>query len=167
MKRSLLIFMVLPIIAGCAATARSSNSEFESKEPIKNVKTIEAQKMEYSSSTKSAFTFLDTLNRGKELSLSEDDVAVLSVGSQSAAPLTANVEVNEPRFRVQILASGQIDVARQEQKRAEEVTRLPVFMSSEQSLYKLYVGEFQTREQAESALPEIRKTYRDAWIVKK
>jgi len=163
MKRSLLIFMILPIVAGCGAPARSSLKEIESKEPVK---TVEAQSIEYSSSTQSSFTFLDTLNRGKEISLSENDVAMLDVGpSRSAAP--TKVEVNEPRFRIQILASGQIDVVREEQRKVEASTGLPVFMSSEQSLYKLYVGEFQTREQAEAALPEIRKGYRDAWIVKK
>jgi hypothetical protein len=163
MKRSLLIFMMLPIIAGCAAPARSSLKEVESKEPLK---TIEVQSMEYSSGTQSTLTFLDTLNRGKEISLSASDVPVLDVGSRSAAP-SRSVEVNEPRFRIQILASGQIDVARQEKNRAEASTGLPVFMSSEQALYKLYVGEFRTREQAEAALPDIRKMYRDAWIVKK
>ena len=164
MKRSLLIFMVLPIIAGCAAPARSSLKEAESKEPVK---TVEAQSVEYSNSTKSPLTFLDTLNRGKELSLSEGDVAVLDVEVNGAAPLK-NVEINEPRFRIQILASGQIDVVRQEKKNVEASTGLPVFMSSEQSLYKLYVGEFQTRDQAEAALPDIKKKgYQDAWIVKK
>jgi len=164
MRQSLLIFMLLPIIAGCAAPARSSLKEIESREPLK---TVEVQSMEYSSGTPSKFTFLDTLNRGKEISLSEDDVAVLNViGSGSAAP-SKNVEINEPRFRIQILASGQIDVARQEKNRAEASTGLPVFMSSEQALYKLYVGEFQTRAQAEAALPDIKKMYRDAWIVKK
>jgi len=170
MKRSLLVFMILPIIAGCAAPARSSYNDVESREPVpvRNVKTMEAQKIEYSSNTQSTLTFLDTLNRGKEVSLSEDDVAVLNVGGSapSASPVRS-VEVNEPRFRVQILASGQIDVARQEKIRAETSTGLPVFLSSEQALFKLYVGEFQTRDEAEAVLPEIRKTYRDAWIVRK
>jgi hypothetical protein len=167
MKRPLLIFMVLPIavIAGCVAPARSSMTrDNESKEPVK---TVEAQSAEYSSGAKSPLTFLDTLNHGRELSLSEGDVAVLDVGVSGGAPLK-NIEVNEPRFRIQILASGRIDVVRQEKKNVEASTGLPVFMSSEQSLYKLYVGEFQTRDQAEAALPEIKKKgYQDAWIVKK
>ncbi|MCL2689818.1 MAG: SPOR domain-containing protein [Chitinispirillia bacterium] len=163
MKRSLLIFMVLPMIAGCAASAGGSQyKEVESREPLK---TVEAQSIEYTSSAKSPLTFIDTLNRGKEISLSEGDVAMLDIGGRSAAP--ARVEINEPRFRIQIMASGQIDVARQEKMRAESTTGLPVFLSSEQSLFKLYVGEFQTREMAEAALPDIRKAYKDAWIVRK
>jgi len=48
---------------------------------------------------------------------------------------------------------------------AEGLTKLPVFMASEQSLYKLYVGDFKTKAEAEAALPEIRKLYNGAWIV--
>ena len=164
MKRSLLIFAALPFIVGCAAPARSSYKTVESNEPSK---TVEAKSREYSSTTRSTLTFLDTLNRGKEVSLSADDVPVLDVGGSTASP-AKSVEVNEPRFRIQILASGQIDRVRQEKKSVESATGLPAFMSSEQSLFKLYVGEFQTRAEAEAALPGIqRKGYRDAWIVRK
>jgi hypothetical protein len=39
-------------------------------------------------------------------------------------------------------------------------------MTSEQSLYKLYVGDFKTKAEAEAALPEVRKQgYKDAWVV--
>ncbi|MDR0306995.1 MAG: SPOR domain-containing protein [Chitinispirillales bacterium] len=165
MKRSLLIFTVLPFIVGCAASVHSSsNKAVESKEPPV---TVEAQIKEYSSATKSTLTFLDTLNRGKEVSLSADDLPALNVAVK-AVQQEKNVEVNEPRFRIQILASGQIDVVRQEKKSVETATGLPAFMSSEQSLFKLYVGEFQTRAEAEAVLPDIKKKgYRDAWIVRK
>jgi len=110
-------------------------------------------------------TFLDTLNRGREITVSANDLPVLEVVppvSFSSEKITAS----EPRFRIQILASSQPDMARKEKMNAESVMKQPVFMASEQSLYKLYVGDFKTRAEAEAALPEVRKLgYKDAWVV--
>lgn len=110
-------------------------------------------------------TFLDTLNRGREVVLSSSDLPALEVvPAVSAAPEKA--AAGEPRFRIQILASSQIDMARREKVNAENVMKRPVFMASDQSLYKLYVGEFKTRAEAEALLPEVRKFgYKDAWVV--
>jgi hypothetical protein len=111
-------------------------------------------------------TFLDTLNRGHEIALTPVDLPVIEVvPAVSAAPERGAV-VGETRFRIQILASSQVDMARREKVNAESVIKQPVFMASEQSLYKLYVGDFKTRAEAEAALPEIRKLgYKDAWVV--
>jgi len=111
-------------------------------------------------------TFLDTLNRGREITLSANDLPVLEVvPAVSVAPDKGAAAV-EQRFRIQILALSQIDMARREKVNAENAMKQPVFMASEQSLYKLYVGDFKTRAEAEAALPEIRKLgYKDAWVV--
>lgn len=110
-------------------------------------------------------TFLDTLNRGQEVAVSESDLPVLEV-VPAVSFSSEKIVAGEPRFRIQILATSQIDMARREKVTAEGLTKLPVFMASEQSLYKLYVGDFKTRAEAEAALPEIRKLgYKDAWVV--
>jgi hypothetical protein len=106
-------------------------------------------------------TFLDTLNQGKEIALSAEDIPALELSGESA-PAPAG----ETRFRVQIMASSQIDMVRKEKISAEAAINQPVFMASEQSLYKLYVGDFKTKAEAEAILPEVKsKGYRDAWVV--
>ncbi|MDR2591734.1 MAG: SPOR domain-containing protein [Chitinispirillales bacterium] len=111
-------------------------------------------------------TFLDTLNRGREIALSANDLPVLEVvPAVSPAPERGGA-ASEPRFRIQILASSQVDMARREKVNAENVMKQQVFMASDQSLYKLYVGDFKTRAEAEAALPGVRKFgYKDAWVV--
>jgi len=109
-------------------------------------------------------TFLDTLNRGREIVLSADDLPALEV-VPAVSFSSEKIVAGEPRFRVQIFASSQIDIARKEKANAENAIKRPVFMASEQSLYKLYVGEFKTRAEAEAVLPEIKKLgYKDAWV---
>jgi len=117
----------------------------------------------YSAAAKgSGATFLDTLNRGKELALTDEDLPALAA---AAAP-EANRAQSGPRFRIQILASSQADMVRRAKSDAETATGLPVFMASEQSLYKLYVGDYKTKAEADAALPEIKsKGYADAWVV--
>ena len=112
-------------------------------------------------------TFLDTLNRGREIALSANDLPVLEVvPAVSPAPEKGAAAAAEPRFRIQILASSQVDMARREKVNAENLMKRQVFMASDQSLYKLYVGDFKTRAEAEAALPEVRKFgYKDAWVV--
>ena len=113
----------------------------------------------------SSATFLDTLNRGKEVALTADDLPTLEVTAVTALPAASSPR-GETRFRIQILASSQIDMVRQEKLNAEAATGLPVFMASEQSLYKLYVGDFKTKADADAALPAVKsKGYRDAWVV--
>jgi hypothetical protein len=114
-------------------------------------------------------TFLDTLNRGKEIALAADDLPAIEMtpaatDAQPAQQHNANTG-GETRFRIQILASSQVDMVRKEKINAENAVDQPVFMASEQSLFKLYVGEFKTKAEAEAELPKIRKKYPDAWIV--
>jgi len=110
-------------------------------------------------------TFLDTLNRGREITLSANDLPTLEV-VPAVNFTTEKIVAGEPRFRIQILASSQIDMARREKVNAENAIKQQVVIASEQSLYKLYVGDFKTRAEAEAALPEIRKLgYKDAWVV--
>ncbi|MCL2218418.1 MAG: SPOR domain-containing protein [Chitinispirillia bacterium] len=121
-------------------------------------------------------TFLDTLNQGKEVALSPEDLPVLeevatvnlTATPGAAAAGGAADPQTPPRYRIQILASSQIDMVRQAKLNAEAAVDLPVFMVSEQALYKLYIGNFKTKQEAEAVLPEIKKKgYKDAWIVSK
>jgi hypothetical protein len=114
-------------------------------------------------------TFLDTLNQGKEVALAADDLPALVVVTRENLVLSSPSGESGgggPRYRIQILASSQVDMVRREKINAQTAINQPIFMASEQSLFKLYVGDFETRAEAEAALPEVKsKGYADAWIV--
>jgi len=145
-------------VGGCTSAVRNPAEEREAT-PVSEA----ATRASYTPSGASA-TFLDTLNHGKEIALTDADLPTLEVAAVAAAPDAS--PQGSTRFRIQILASSQIDMVRQEKLNAETATGMPVFMASEQSLYKLYVGDFKTKADADAALPEVKnKGYRDAWVV--
>jgi len=163
MRYKYIIFVLAAFLLatlGCEPAARKP------ADAVEPAPTTEADlRASYSAAAKgSNATFLDTLNRGKEVALTDSDLPALEVTAVTALPDSNPQGVT--RFRIQILASSQIDMVRQEKLNAEAATGLPVFMASEQSLYKLYVGDFKTRADADAALPEVKnKGYRDAWVV--
>jgi hypothetical protein len=70
-------------------------------------------------------------------------------------------------YRVQIFTSRMYAEARREQAVAEEIFNFPVHLDYEVPYYKLRVGEFKTREEAEEALPEIKTIgYHAAWVAR-
>jgi hypothetical protein len=150
---------VLLAVGGCTPAPRSSGGV---KEPPPATE-AEIRASYRAAASGSNATFLDTLNRGKEVALTDDDLPTLEVTAVAAVPVAS--PRGETRFRIQILASSQVDMVRQEKLNAEAATGLPVFMSSEQSLYKLYVGDFKTKAAADAALPSVKSKYSDAWIV--
>ncbi len=161
MKRVLIIgTLVIPLI-GCVSAARLHEQPAAAQDsqpaPVVQKRAV-ARNVE--------LTFLDTLNRGKEISLSEKDISTLAVTDKSVQSPKAEEET-ATRFRIQILASSQVETVRVEKKTVEAQTTLPVFMSLEQPYYKLYIGDFSTKAEAEAKLPEIKKKgYQDAWIVR-
>ncbi|MDR2692956.1 MAG: SPOR domain-containing protein [Chitinispirillales bacterium] len=158
---SAMAVQALLLSAGCAGNAARSGPSAASAEPRPDA--VDPRERYTASGGR---TFLDTLNRGREAALSVNDLPVLEVVQPVSPAPERGAAAGEPRFRIQILASSQVDMARREKVNAENVMKQPVFMASDQSLYKLYVGDFKTRAEAEAALPEVRKLgYRDAWVV--
>ena len=164
MRRVLLIVVqaavaaVVLLAGGCTSTVRSSTGE-----PAGSA-TGHDPRERYTAS--GGQTFLDTLNRGKEIALSEGDLPAIEVAPAASVGKQVGADGAEEHFRIQILASSQVDMARKEKVSAETALKHPVFMVSEQSLYKLYVGDFKTKAEAEATLPEVRKAgYKDAWVV--
>jgi hypothetical protein len=162
MKYGIFILAAAMLAVGGCTSAVQKPSAGADREPAA---VAEADvRASYSAAGGSSLTFLDSLNRGKEVALTDDDLPTLEV--TAVASLPAAGPKGETRFRIQILASSQIDMVRQEKLNAEAATGLPVFMASEQPLYKLYVGDFKTKADADAALPAVKsKGYRDAWVV--
>jgi hypothetical protein len=159
---SAVVVQALLLSVGCAPTVKSGASEaVTAAEPRHDA--VDPREHYVAGGGQ---TFLDTLNRGREIALSANDLPVMEVVPAVSVAPERGAAVGEPRFRIQILASSLVDMARKEKVNAESVMKQPVFMASEQSLYKLYVGDFKTRAEAEAALPEVRKLgYKDAWVV--
>ena len=110
------------------------------------------------------YTFLDTLNRGNELRLSEDDF-----GNQSNKvenDMGAVVAATETRYRVQLIASNRIETVRERKKEVEKKISEPVVIGYEAPYYKLYAGNFLKRQEAQAILPKLKKLgFLDAWVV--
>jgi hypothetical protein len=69
-------------------------------------------------------------------------------------------------FRVQVFASSDREVAENARVVATQRLRMPGYLDLEAGVYKLRVGDFVTRADAEKALATVRATeYADAWIV--
>ena len=110
-------------------------------------------------------TFLDTLNKGKELAIIvQNSGAGLAgepssgIGGKSAEGLGDEepraVEQREvgtvpSRFVVQVLASTQEYQVKQERRNVKAKVKLPVSISFEAPYYKLMVGDFSKRGEAE------------------
>lgn len=110
-------------------------------------------------------TFLDTLNDGNEIGLSSSDFGkeihptVIQTVEQSATGL-------EIRYRIQMFASSSVESLREQKRMMERKVDLPFFLSYEAPFFKLFVGDFKSRVDAETYLSKIKKHgYTDAWIV--
>jgi hypothetical protein len=133
-------------------------------------------------------TFLDTINKGREVGITNADyvpqaqipapptVAAASVSVKTPAETTATVVKIEPkveagvvpsRFKIQILASTIQDQVKKEKNTLATKSELPLVISFEAPYYKLYAGDFTQRSDAESNLAQIKALgYKDAWIVR-
>jgi cell division septation protein DedD len=71
-------------------------------------------------------------------------------------------------FRVQVMAIPDSDVAQAEAQRLRAlVAPTPVYVEFVSPFYKVRIGDFAARADAEQALERIRQAgYRDAWLVR-
>ncbi len=116
-------------------------------------------------SSDSKVTYLDSLNKGRELVLSDNDIVSLSQSVESTIP-KGKKEISEG-YRIQLMASSSGETVRARKKMIENELRLKVYIIFDEPYYKVYVGDYKTRRDAESALNEIKQSgYPDAWIVK-
>lgn len=70
-------------------------------------------------------------------------------------------------YRVQIFTSRLYTEANRERALAEEIFNFPIHLDYEVPYYKLRVGDFHTRAEAEDMLSEIRAIgYRSAWVAR-
>lgn len=108
-------------------------------------------------------TFLDSLNRGKEVSVSKVEQGEIEMTRTNASQQKENAQ---EIYRIQILASSQVDLVHSEKDKLGYSTSLPLVILYDNPFYKLFAGSFKTKSEAESRLPGIKELgYEDAWIV--
>lgn len=92
-----------------------------------------------------------------------DTLTMQGVADTAAIDTTAPGEV----YRLQIFTSRLYTEASREKAIAEEIFNLPVYLDYEVPYYKLRVGDFAARGEAEDMLPEIKAIgYRNAWVAR-
>jgi hypothetical protein len=70
------------------------------------------------------------------------------------------------RFKIQVIATGDLNKANQVVSELSRSFTVPVYYESTGNLYKVYVGKFAARPEAESVLQKVRLSgYPDAWLV--
>jgi hypothetical protein len=109
-------------------------------------------------------TFLDTLNKGRELSLPDKGLSPLIAESTATASGTTEVPNG---FRIQVIASSQIERVRSEQKSLESRVSYPLYIIVMPPYYKLVAGDFVKRSEADAALAKLKELgYTDAWVMR-
>ena len=68
-------------------------------------------------------------------------------------------------FRAQVFATADREIAENAARVATERLGLPSYVDLDGGVYKVRVGDFTTRPQADQALASIRRQYTDAWVV--
>jgi hypothetical protein len=130
-------------------------------------------------------TFLDTLNNGREVSLTGADFSAPSVAqkpavqgnaAQQAADTLSGAITAGPkheagvvpsRFKIQILAGTQEQQVKKEKNVLAAKISLPVSVSFEAPYYKLFAGDFAQRIEAETWCAQLKNLgYNDVWIVR-
>lgn len=68
-------------------------------------------------------------------------------------------------FRAQVFATADREIAENAARVATERLGLPSYVELNGGVYKVRVGDFATRPEADEALAAIRRQYTDAWVV--
>jgi len=121
-------------------------------------------------------TYIDTLNRGRELCLAKGDFNAIAPpaqgepqddGTKPSPQQASPVQGTAEGFRIQCVASSSIETVRAYKKEIESKLKYPAYIVFAEPYYKLHIGDFASRQAAESALVRVKEGgYREAWIVR-
>lgn len=113
-----------------------------------------------------SLTIIDTLNLGKEIYLTENDfhsVPALNDGNSSSGTIQS---VQNRHYRIQVIAYSQVGRLKEDEKRIAKQLAVPLKIIYEAPKYRLYAGDFKSRDDAESTLLKVKKLgFHDAIIV--
>lgn len=109
-------------------------------------------------------TFLDTLNKGREVCITAADVAVPAAPAAVAPP--PSPAASAPHFAIQVAAVKGRTEAMNRKAALEPQIDSSVTVIYEAHWYKLLVGDFPDRDSAKRYLVTLKdRGYNDAWVV--
>jgi hypothetical protein len=162
--RDLYMGIIVLLIAAAADYAMSKRPQEKEKSDDESPLIVS---MSEKKSVEGSWTFLDTLNKGKEIALSENDFKPIMPESTAILGDKDNKGSFGEGFRIQCFASSQIDRIRSEQKQLEIKVKYPVYVIFNAPYYKLLVGDFAKRGDADAALGKLKEIgYNDAWVAR-
>jgi SPOR domain len=167
MKRSVLRYCAVVVscvsLAGCATAPPSAPSA----KPVPVERATDAKPYDFRSEGKIPPT-TDVPNEPdiEEIGISE---SAIDVTDAEAPPDTARQAAPEDTlidgFRAQVFATADREIAENAARVATERLKLPSYVELDGGVYKVRVGDFATRPEADDALVAIRRQYTDAWVV--
>jgi hypothetical protein len=164
MRRIPFLIMTLIIsflVSGCFVTAAKKRNRTLSEDSDTGSSVMEKR---VPKSTDVQYTFLDTINRGNELALNDDDFG--NETRQNVTRISSSHSGVDTRYRVQVFASYRIEAVREQKKELETKMKEELLIGYEAPYYKLFAGNFSNRKEADSLLPKLKKLgYFDAWVV--
>jgi Sporulation related domain. len=160
-------FIWVVVLLICMNSNHAMSNRPKDKEDMSDKKSFSVAINEKGSGEAPA-TFLDTLNRGKEFSLNDRDFVPITTESTSVA---GQKDVKEDAaaegYRIQCFASSQIEKVRSEQKQLGLKVKYPLYIVYNAPYYKLLVGDFIKRNDADNALAKLREMgYGDSWVAR-
>jgi hypothetical protein len=99
----------------------------------------------------------------------EEDIEPIAVDTfivEEAGDLPEAGSIFKIGYRIQILASGDLSRARELKKNVVAGTGLAVYIDFEDGMYKVRVGDYITRQEADGARKDLIDQYPDCWIVR-
>ena len=185
MKQSILVAVVLgAVLAGCGGGPQP-NGQIAGEPGPWEVKVVNAW---------GDTTDVPTLPGGEPIDDRDFDAEALAAGIASypatqdpepaepgtpstglAAPLPESTSTEAPRertiddftfgYRIQLMATSSMLLAEEEQQKADALFSVPAYVEYEPPFYKVRLGDFLSREEAQRALDgAVRSRYDKAWI---
>jgi cell division septation protein DedD len=94
------------------------------------------------------------------------DVSEAEAPVDTTPPPVAPADSLADGFRIQVFATQDRDVAENARAAAAERLGLPAYLELEGGMYKIRVGDYAVRSEADGALASVRRQYYpDAWVV--
>lgn len=164
----LVAFIGIAAVAGCATAPTSGGS---AKKPASVERASEGKPYDFrTEGTIPPRTPGDAPNEPdiEEMGVSESSIDVADADAPPepapVAPSVANDALVDG-FRVQVFATADREIAENEARRAGEQLGLPAYVDLDGGVYKVRLGDFSARPDADQALSAVRRQYADAWVV--
>ena len=166
MKYTGILFWIAFLLT-CTSLNHAMSNRPKDKEELSDKKSFSVAINEKGSGETPA-TFLDTLNRGSEFSLNDKDFVPITTESTSVVGQKDMKEnAAAEGYRIQCFASSQIERVRSEQKQLELKVKYPLYIVYTAPYYKLLVGDFIKRSDADNAMAKLKEMgYSDVWVTR-